>query len=240
MRLTTSVALVASGEVRLSDQYDCNAYLVDAPDGPVLVDTGGGRDTERILRNCREAFGDPVAAVLTHAHADHSQGAPALQDRGVRVIAPSPSDPLLTGGTDRELGLTAARNDGVYPSDYEFTHFEPNQTVDPGTTIVVAGLELEVVGFRGHSLDHVCYLADLDGRRVCFVGDAVASDGEISLLNVSGSSLAEYREDVEKFAGRDVDALFPGHGLPRLEDGQEAIEIATEALSGMFTPDSRT
>lgn len=240
MRLLDSLALVASGEARLTDQYDCNAYLVDAPEGPVLVDTGGGRATDRILERCRGTLGEPVAAIITHAHADHSQGGPDLQARSIPVVAPEPSVPLLTEGTDRELGLSAAKHDKVYPPDYEFTHFEPDRAIAPNGAFEVAGRTFDAVHVRGHAVDHVCYLTDVDGRRACFVGDVVASDGSISLLNVPGSSLSDYRADINALTDRDIDALLTGHGLPRLEDGQESVEAAAEALAGMFTPPSRT
>lgn len=240
MQLTERLALVGSGEARFSDQYDCNVYAVAAPDGVVLVDTGGGRDTERLLANARETLGDPTVALLTHAHADHSQGGPDLLDRGVTVLAPEPSRPLLTGGTDEELGIDAAKRSGVYPEDYEYAHFEPSETVEPGTSLTVAGRQFEVVQTRGHASDHVAYLTELDGRRCCFVGDAVYPDGSVSLLNVPGSSLADYRADIDNLAGRDVDALLPGHGLPRIEDGQEGIDRARERLAGMYSPESRT
>lgn len=240
MQLTDAIALVGSGEARFSDAYDCNVYLVDAPEGPVMVDTGSGRDTDRLLENARESLGEPVVALLTHAHADHSQGGPDLQRSDVPVIAPEPSEELLTAGTEEELGLRAAKHDGVYPEDYEFTHFTPDRLVTPGTTVEVAGGRFEVVRLRGHAVDHCCYLTDADGLRACFVGDAVYPDGSISLLNTPGSSLADYRADIDDLADRSFDALLPGHGLPRLADGEQGVAEAAEALSGMFSPPSRT
>lgn len=84
------------------------------------------------------------------------------------------------------------------------------------------------------------YLTDGPAWRYCFVGNAVYPDGSISLLNVPGSSLAEYRADADTVLGRDIDALLPGHGHPMLADGQEAIEAAVAALGRMSTPPSRT
>lgn len=240
MRLTDSVALVGSGDARLTDPYDCNVYALRTPEGPLLIDSGGGRDTGTILKNVRETFGDPIGAVLTHAHADHSQGGPALQDRGLAVVAPEPSGSLLIEGTETELGIAAAKRDGVYPKDYEFTHYDPDRTVEPGTATAVGGRKFEVVSIRGHARDHIAYLTEVDGLRACFVGDAVYPDGSISLLNTPGSSLADYRADIGNLQGRNVDALFTGHGLPRLRDGQKGIDEAAEALSGMYTPPSQT
>ncbi|WP_129113807.1 MBL fold metallo-hydrolase [Halegenticoccus tardaugens] len=240
MRLTESLALVGSGEARLTDRYDCNVYAIEAPDGAVLVDMGGGRAARRLLENARGTIGDPVGALLTHAHADHSQGGPALQRAGVPVIASNASADLLRTGTEAELGIVAAKRDGVYPPDYEFANYEPDRAVAPGTTITVGGRAFDVVSLRGHASDHVCYVTETDEGRVCFVGDAVYPDGSISLLNVSGSSLAAYRSDIGNLCGRDIDALLPGHGLPRLEDGQESVDQAAEALDGMYVPPSKT
>lgn len=240
MHLTEDVALVGSGEARLSDRHDCNVYAIDAPDGPVLVDAGAGRNTERILERTRETFGDPVGAILTHAHADHSQGGPDLQERGVPVVASESTASLLASGTDAALGLDRAKRDDVYPADYQFTQFEPERTTAAGETLTVGGRSFDVVRTRGHAADHVAYLTDLEDRRACFGGDAVFPDGSISLLNVPGSSLADYREDLPALADRGVDALLPGHGLPKLRAGQASIDRAIEAVAGMHSPPSRT
>lgn len=240
MRLTEHLALVGCGDARYTDEYDCNVYAVAAPDGSVLIDTGGGRDTDRILTNAERDLVAPVTALLTHAHADHSQGVPDLQRRSIPVYASTATGELLAEGTDGELGLEAAKRSDVYPPTYEFTHARSDGTVEPDTTVTVAGRAFEVVRFAGHATDHVCYLTDLDGETACFVGDAVYPDGSISLLNVSGSSLAEYRRDVGNLADRDVDLLLPGHGLPLLSDGQSAIDVAAESLREMHSPPSRT
>lgn len=239
MRLTDTVALVGSGDVRLSNRYDCNVYAMDAPDGVVLVDAGAGRSTDRILDRAREAIGTPTAAVLTHAHADHVQGVPDFPD-GIEVVASEETATLVERGDETRLGITAAKRDDVYPSDYVFEPFSPDRTFRPDTTIEVAGLKLEIVRVRGHASDHVCFLLDETDRTIAFVGDVLYPDGSISLLNVPGSSLAHYRADMPKLYDRHVDALLPGHGHPRLADGNESIETAHERLRGMFSPTSKT
>lgn len=240
MRLTESIALVGSGDARLSNRYDCNVYAVDAPEGTVLVDSGAGLSVPELLDRAERAFGPVTHVVLTHAHADHSQGGPACQDRGIDIVASTATADLAAAGTEAELGVDVAREEGVYPDDYAFENFTVDRSFESGDSITVAGLSVETVLLRGHAPDHVVYLVELDGRTTCFVGDAIAPDGSISLLNVPGSSLADYRADIDALADRDVDALLPGHGLPLLSDGQEAIDDASEALAGMSTPPSRT
>lgn len=69
--------------------YDVSAYLVRG----VLVDTGfagAARHLDAWIRNARRAFlhGSPEglqAAVVTHAHEDHSGNAGLLQERGIPV-----------------------------------------------------------------------------------------------------------------------------------------------------------
>lgn len=245
MRLSDAVALVGSGDVRLTSRYDCNAYAIDAPDGTVLVDTGAG-DTgtgetiPAMIERAEDVFGSVTHALLTHAHADHSQGGPVCQERGITVVASEATTDLLASGSEHALGVDVAREEGVYPEQYTIENYDPDVTFEPGETITVAGRCFETVRVRGHAADHVAYLTEDSDRTYCFVGDAIYPDGSISLLNVPGSSLADYRADVENLVGLDVDALLPGHGHPMLADGSEAIETAAEALAGMSSPPSKT
>lgn len=240
MLLTEHLALIGSGDARYTDEYDCNVYVVSAPDGPVLIDTGGGQETDQILVNAERDLGTPVAALLTHAHADHSQGVPDLQKRSIPTYASTATSELLANGSDEELGLDAAKRSDVYPPSYEFTHTRSAKTVEPDTTITIAGRPFEVIRVGGHAADHVCYLTELDGETACFVGDTVYPDGSISLLNVPNSSLAAYRRDIIRLQDRGIDLLLPGHGLPMLAEGQIAIDTAIESLRKMYLPPSKT
>lgn len=240
MQLTKTIALVGSGDARLTSEYDCNVYAIDAPDGTILVDTGAGETLPSILERAESVFGPVTHALLTHAHADHSQGGPGCQERGIEVIAGETTAFLVESATDEELGLDAARRDGVYPADYTFDHFAPDRRISRPASITVAGRRFDVVPVRGHARDHVVYLTADTERTDCFVGDTVYPDGSISLLNVPGSSLADYRADIGVLTGREIDALLPGHGMALLADGQRAVDSAAEALEGMSTPPTKT
>jgi glyoxylase-like metal-dependent hydrolase (beta-lactamase superfamily II) len=240
MRLSDSVALVGSGDARLSSRYDCNVYALNAPEGTIVVDTGAGETVPSLLTRAKEAFGPVTHVLLTHAHADHSQGGPACRDHGITLIGSEETGRLLESGTENELGVDVARASGLYPAEYTFENFGLDTTFSATGETTVAGREFESIRVRGHARDHVVYLTAEGDRTLCFIGDVVDSEGRISLLNVPGSSLKEYRADIGLLAGREVDRLFPGHGLPMLEGGQEPIDNAVEALSGMASPPSRT
>jgi hydroxyacylglutathione hydrolase len=239
MWFTDRVALVGSGEARLTNQYDCNVYAIDAPDGVVVVDSGSGLETERLLQRIDRELGEPSAVVLTHAHADHSQGIPDFPDQ-TTIYAGVETAALIGDGNTHRLGIDAAIDDGVYPGDYEYRSFDPDETFGPGETLSIAGLTIETVPVAGHADDHVCYVVNLDDHRACFSGDVVYPDGSISLLNVPGSSLEAYRRELPRLLEYDLDALFTGHGLPRVADAAESIEIAVDHLHGMFVPPSTT
>ena len=75
----------------LTDDYDCHVYLLDGGDEHALVDAGGGRDPDAIVRLIAADGLDPRrvrTCFLTHAHADHAAGAAGLRERlGLRVLA---------------------------------------------------------------------------------------------------------------------------------------------------------
>ena len=77
-----------------------NAYLIDTPAGPVLVDCWA-HGLYRCLRSELKKHGldadDLAAVVLTHFHMDHAGLAFRFAERGVPVCAAGPELPILAG-----------------------------------------------------------------------------------------------------------------------------------------------
>lgn len=75
-----------------------NAYLVEGPQGPLLVDAGlSWRETLARSTKAGLSLTGLEWAILTHEHTDHVRGLDTLRRRGVRVAACS--------GTLRALGI---------------------------------------------------------------------------------------------------------------------------------------
>lgn len=89
---------------------------------------------------------------------------------------------------------------------------------------------------KGHSPGLLCYFLKTAEKNVLFTSDQVFINGAIGLLNCPGSELNDYRKDIGKLADLQVDAIFPGHRLFVLSNGQEHIDKAIESLSKVFVP----
>jgi glyoxylase-like metal-dependent hydrolase (beta-lactamase superfamily II) len=226
MRLHPRIALAGSGEIGLSDSWDCHIYLLDGGTELALIDAGGGRPDSytRILRNIEADGYDPQRIrhiLLTHWHVDHARGAAGWRERlGAPVYLPESERAYLEQG---EAGIVPC------PVDHGLQH---------GEQIQVGELSLEVIQVPGHSPGICAFLVDLDGYRVLFAADIVFIHGVIGLINYAGSELGPYREYLPRLANRQIDALLPGHLLFALNNGQRHIDLALKALQAGFVPPS--
>src|SRR5918995_3054919 len=190
MRITEQIALVASGAngLGLSNQLDCNVYLIDGGRESALVDAGCGLEPERILARIEMSGIDPQTinqVLLTHCHADHSAGARFWSETlDAAVVAPQQSAAALRSGDEDVINLKRARAAGVYPADFSLSPIPVSRSVDEGDLIRVGSLQLEVLRTPGHSFDHVAYLlCGDDAEPLLFGGDVLLTDGRIMLLD---------------------------------------------------------
>ena len=243
MRLFEDVYLVGSGQAGLSHDCDCHVYLLDGGEEMALIDAGVGLDTEAILRNVEEDGLDKARlnkVLITHCHSDHAAGAKELRERfGLRVIASEIEAEFMRERNDTiETGLELARNEGIYPEDYEYSYTAVDEVLEDGDTVRVGKYGLRVIIVPGHSTGATCYLLEQTGRRTLFTGDVVFFNGNIGLLNCPGSGLDDYRENIGKLAGLGIDALLSGHFLFTVRGGQTHIDQAIENLKKAFVPPS--
>lgn len=240
MKLTQHIALVGSSRFGLSSPYDCSVYAIDTGEDVVLIDAGWGLEPELIQANLRNDGLDPTriaAVVLTHAHADHSGGSRGWRERtGCRIVAPEGLRGVLEGTVDVSPVLETAKQAGIYPPDYTFPFVGVDVGVQDGEPLTFGDCQLHAIEVGGHTPHHTCYWGEIDGRRVLFSGDAVFYSGSLLLLNLPGCSLDDYRRDMVKLAGLEIDVLLPGHGIFVMRLGQEHLNRAIDALSQMAMP----
>lgn len=172
-----------------------NTWLVGDPEQgpPVVVDPGPAIPTH--LDAVLAAAGGRVAAVLlTHRHADHSEGAAELARRagcGVRAV-----DPGFRLGPD---GL------------------------EDGAEIVAGVVRLTVHHTPGHTSDSCSFLVQgPDGVTCLLTGDTVLGRGTSVITHPDGD-LGDYLASLGRLrrlvTDEGVVALLPGHGLVVLDPG---------------------
>jgi glyoxylase-like metal-dependent hydrolase (beta-lactamase superfamily II) len=153
------------------------------PGGPSLVVDPGPLD-EGHLAAVADAAGDVRAVLLTHGHADHSEGARTFAERagcGVRAL--------------------------------DAAHRLGDEGLGDGDVVAVPGLEVHVVGTPGHTSDSLSFLlpahgALLTGDTVLGRGTTVVAhpDGRL------GAYLGSLRRLHALAEAREVTTVLPGHG----------------------------
>lgn len=239
MQLTENVYLVGSGEIGLSNAYDCHIYLVDGGDDAVIIDAGVGIEPELLKQNVEKVMDwSKVSRVIcTHSHADHGGGSNFFQRDGKEIWLSDVENEWMCGSKDEvELALKLALNAGAYPEGYQFKYFQPDYLMKEGELVTCGSLTLHPIHVRGHSPGMFCFYMEARDKNILFSADTVFANGAIGLLNAPGSSLKEFREDIGKLKDLKTDALFPGHRLFVLSNGQEHVQMGIDQLSKVFTP----
>lgn len=242
MKLTEHIFLVGSGEIGISNEHDCNVYVIDCKREAVMIDAGAGLDIDSLLNNATNSgvdIGKLKKLLLTHGHADHAGGAAELKRRlGLSVYANRREARLIEEGDERALGLDIAKRSGLYFPEYRFTPCKVDVFITHNQKIIAGGLEIRAINVPGHSPGSTCYLVDLPEGRALFTGDVVFPHGVIGFMNCKGASLAGYRRFLRRLSGLEVDLLLPGHRGFVLKRGQAHIDQAVEAVSDLHVPKS--
>lgn len=158
-----------------------NTWLLDGAE-PTLIDAGVGADAH-VEAVAEQLAGRPLARVLvTHHHADHASGVPALRARWPDLEAfkfPLPG----------ETGWRALAD---------------------GDRVVAGGRRLTVIHTLGHAPDHLCFRDEDAGH--LYTGDMLIAGTTVMIPAGRGGSLRAYLASLERLAELRPSRAFPGHG----------------------------
>ena len=193
-----------------------NAYLVDAADGPTLIDTGvsrGGRVIGSAIRDAGRAPADVRHIAVTHAHFDHAGAVArlaALTGAQTWIHAadaaalrsgdggPLPTfEPRILAAIMRRLPSPGFR---AWPDAAEF---------EDGA--IVAG-DIRAVHTPGHTPGQSAYLWEAHGG-VLFTGDSLMNYGSIR-ISFFNADWALAKTSARRLAELDFDTIAFGHGGP--------------------------
>jgi glyoxylase-like metal-dependent hydrolase (beta-lactamase superfamily II) len=210
-----------------------NVYLLVAPEGLVLVDSGplgqAARITEQVALG-GFAASSLRAIVLTHSHFDHTgsvaelvrlSGARVMAHRSEIAFLEQTEHMPLRGVVSRALAWLEERALPGTPPCHVDVALEDGAVVE-GTGGYV------VVHVPGHTPGSMClYHPD---KRILICGDALFNrnpmTGQRGLrlpLALVSSDAAQARESVRRLAELPVDVLLCGHGDPILQDAGQRI-----------------
>jgi glyoxylase-like metal-dependent hydrolase (beta-lactamase superfamily II) len=187
-----------------------NSYLLETADGVVLVD-GSLLVSDALALAARvAALRKPLlAAFVTHPHPDHFNGLPYVAGEDVPVYA----TPLVAKTIEETAIAKREQWQPLYGQEWPNRFRVPDQTVDDGGRVDVAGLRIGVhsVGAAESHADSFLLVETAD-TSAAFIGD-LAFDG-VHSYTADGHSGA-WLTALGRLAGELGRArLYPGHGVP--------------------------
>ncbi|MGC4895111.1 MBL fold metallo-hydrolase [Micromonospora sp. DT31] len=164
-----------------------NTWVLRAgPDAPAVVVDPGPADEGHLAAIAAQG---PIGTVLiTHGHADHTEGAPRLRE--------------LLGGNVPVLAADPAHTAGGPPLNAD--------------TTLDTGLDLRLLPTPGHTADSICLLVAHDGEQVVLTGDTILGRGTTVVAHPDGH-LGAYLSSLELLTAYRGTRALPGHG-PALAD----------------------
>ncbi len=171
-----------------------NTWLLRAPGSAPCIVVDPGPDSSH-LESVLDAAGAVTQILLTHGHADHSEGARRFGE--------------LTGAPVRAL-------DPVHRYGGEGLH--------EGDVVSAAGIDVRVWATPGHTSDSLSFLLDADpSAPAVLTGDTILGRGTTVVAHPDGN-LASYLDSLRRLRELGDATVLPGHG-PELPQAGAAAQF---------------
>jgi hydroxyacylglutathione hydrolase len=175
-----------------------NCWIVRREDSGRALVIDPGEEADRLITAIENLTVDAI--LLTHTHFDHVGAVAALaRHTNAPVYCPKLEVPIL-----QDI------NSYVFPGFGPFEPYDPEETVEGGEHLTLAGLDIDVIFTPGHSPGHVSY--SIPDEQVLLDGD-VLFQGSIGRFDLPGG---DYRTLMESIAALlntlpDDTLVLPGH-----------------------------
>jgi glyoxylase-like metal-dependent hydrolase (beta-lactamase superfamily II) len=192
-------------------ENNCNTYVLQGPDGLILIDPGLGRyvpDTIESIKKDGLNPDDIKLVVCTHCHPDHVDGVAYFAEKNIPVTWSAEEDAFLN-----EIGRDFFRMFGLNEPG-----FKAKSLCKEGD-LSAAGLTLQVILTPGHSPGSIClYWAE---KQVMVTGDVVFSSS-IGRTDFPGGDSPTLKKSIDRIAELPATLVLPGHN--EVVEGAEAVK----------------
>jgi hydroxyacylglutathione hydrolase len=180
-------------------QENCFIVRREGSDRALIVDPG--EEAERLLGAIDELGVTLDAILLTHTHFDHVGAvAPVARATGAPVYCPKLEVPVLQD----VMAYVPWAGFGPYES------WDPEETVEGGERLELAGFTIDVVFTPGHSPGHVTYA--FTDEKALFSGDVLFQDS-VGRTDLPGGDWPTLARSIQGLldAYPDETTVHPGH-----------------------------
>lgn len=179
-------------------------YLIEAPDGLLLIEGHAGLSFEREWAAIASAGFDPkhVKYVMaTHEHGDHAPGSYLWRvATGAQFIC-SPQMAYML-----QHHIPAGTGYGLHPP------VPTDIAIDSDTALDLAGFRLQALRLPGHTFGAMGWLLEREGKRFVSIGDLIMPDGVLGYSGSVNFSATDVLASLRKLDALKVDTILPGHG----------------------------
>ena len=214
-------------------QFDAS-FLIHAPEGPVLVETGPGSTLPTLLARLADrgiAPPDVGHILLTHIHLDHGGAAGWWAQQGATIYVHEFGAPHLVDPSKLIASATRIYGDQMQPLWGDILPAPADRVValTDGDVVEAAGLTFTAIYTPGHAGHHHAYrLGD-----VGFVGDAAGIRGpQMGWIDLPAPppefDLELWKASIERLRGERFETIYRTHFGPRSDvdselDGAERV-----------------
>jgi len=213
-----------------------NSYILfSGPSSCMVIDLGDGA----VLDAAARADLRVTDLLLTHGHQTQLEGIGRLIGSGVRVHVNPEAAFLKSDAMESCISrLVPMRRGpvGRYEPPVPLPEaIEVARDLAPGAALRFGRLELSVLAAPGHDPEQVALLAQVDGRRVCFAGDAIHSPGKVYELfstdtdHYTGTGARQASDTLATIRAMRPALVLASHGPGVSEDVEDALRV-TEGL----------
>lgn len=215
---TDRIAVEEGIDVLTISHKNTNVYLIDQPDGFVMIDAGYAGSEGVLVSAMQKAGVDPDKIkhlILTHAHSDHVGCAVFFKNKyRVRVIAGAGDQQALEEGKNGKLCPTSsmAKMLNWFVDDY-FPAIKADHYIPTGGRLDLTD-EISIFSLPGHTPGSLIVKFETS----LFVGDLIRGrplNNDRPNRHYYMCDLDENIRDIEKISQmKGIDTWFPGHFGP--------------------------